>query len=221
MEEQLISAVMSLIIRLCMVALALNVIPAHAQRGEALANGVFLVAKPMLVDSQFRETVVLITELEAGTGPIGVIINRPLDVRLSKLMTGIRIPEQFDRVYGGGPVALTQLFFLVRSHVQPAHSMPVLADVYLSGDRSLLESIMRGDTKASAFHTYVGYAGWAPGQLQVEIASGGWYVLPADADTIFKTDPSKIWPQLVRRAAMQYTDVPNDMPRQLVSLTIR
>ncbi len=222
MAAQLISMpVMRLILRLGMALLALNAVPAHAQQGEALANGVFLVAKPMLVDSHFRETVVLITELDAGGGPIGVIINRPLDIRLSKLVPGIQVPEQFDRVYGGGPVAITQLFFLIRSREQLAHSMPVLADVYLSGDRSLLESIMRGDTKVSAFHAYMGYAGWAPEQLELEIASGGWYVLQADADSIFRTDPSKIWPELMRRAATQYTYIPSDTPRQRVSLTIR
>ncbi len=194
---------------------------AHSQENGTLANGVFLVAKPTMIDPHFRETVVLITELEAGGGPIGVIINRPLDIRLSKLVPGIQVPEQFDRVYGGGPVAITQLFFLIRSREQLAHSMPVLADVYLSGDRSLLESIMRGDTKVSAFHAYMGYAGWAPEQLELEIASGGWYVLQADADSIFRTDPSKIWPELMRRAATQYTYIPSDTPRQRVSLTIR
>jgi putative transcriptional regulator len=198
-----------------------SVTVAHAQQGVSLANGVFLVAKPMLIDSQFRETVVLITELEAGSGPIGVIINRPLDIRLSKLISGIHIPASFDHGYGGGPVALTQLFFLLHSHEQPAHSVPVLADVYLSGDRRLLESVMRGNTKVSAFHAYVGYSGWAPEQLQLEIASGGWYVMQADAETIFRTDSSKIWPELMRRAASQYTAVPNHRSQQLASLSIK
>jgi len=222
MAAQLIfSSVRRWFVRGCVAALLAGTAGAHAQQDIPLANGVFLVAKPALVDPQFRETVVLITELEAGGGPIGVIVNRPLDLRLSKLVPDIRVPKKFDRIYSGGPVALTQLFFLIRSREQPAHSMPVLADVYLSGDRSLLESIMRGDTRVAAFHAYVGYAGWAPGQLQVEIASGGWYVMQADADTVFKTDPSRIWPELMRRAATQYTGAPNDASRQPVSLAIR
>jgi len=194
---------------------------AHAQAGDALANGVFLVAKPGMVDPNFRETVVLITEIEAGSGPIGVIINRPFKTRLSELIPGLHVPPQFDRVFGGGPVGLTQLIFLVRNSEQPPHSLPVLTDVYLSGDRILLESIMKGTLRVAAFRAYVGYAGWTPGQLQVEIAVGGWYVVQADAATIFSADPDKIWPELIRRAATQYTAAPMDEPRQTAALTIK
>jgi len=57
--------------------------------------------------------------------------------------------------------------------------------------------------------------------LQLEIASGGWYVMQADAETIFRTDSSKIWPELMRRAASQYTAIPNHRSQQLASLSIK
>ncbi|HUO44881.1 MAG TPA: YqgE/AlgH family protein [Burkholderiales bacterium] len=191
-----------------------------AQPAPALANGVFLVAKPALTDPHFRETVVLITELEAGGGPVGVIINRPLKARLSEAVPGLRVPPQFDHVFVGGPVGLRQLVFLVRSKEPLPHSLPVLADVYLSGDRTLLENIMRDASRVSAFRAYIGYAGWAPGQLDVEIAAGGWYVVPADAATIFSSDPDKMWPELIHRAATQYTGVPA-AGRQTAALAVR
>jgi len=220
MAARLISRIVRLLLRGgAVAALLAGSAAASAQSGTTLANGMFLVAKPDLIDPHFHETVVLVTELEAGTGPIGVIINRPLKLRLSRIVPDLRVPPQFDAVYGGGPVGLRQLLFLVRSKDPLPRSLPLLADVYLSGDRTLLESVMKSETQVSAFRAYVGYAGWAPGQLQVEIASGSWYVVPADAATVFSTEPDKIWPELVRRAAMQYTVIPPHDPRQTAALT--
>ncbi|HEV2007358.1 MAG TPA: YqgE/AlgH family protein, partial [Burkholderiales bacterium] len=105
-----------------------------------LANGVFLVAKPDLLDPNFRETVVLITEPGVGGGPLGVIVNRPLSARLSEVLPKTRkMPEQFDAIYGGGPVARDRLLFLVRTQQPPERSLRVLVDVYLSDDSALLD----------------------------------------------------------------------------------
>ena len=163
-----------------------------------LANGVFLVAKPDLLDPNFRETVVLITEPGVGGGPLGVIVNRPLGVRLSEVLPKTRkMPEQFDAIYGGGPVARDRLLFLVRTQQPPERSLRVLVDVYLSDDSALLERVERGEV--TAFRAYAGYSGWAPGQLQSEILRGGWHVVQADAEMIFAAEPSTIWAELIRR----------------------
>ena len=178
---------------------------AHAA-DTALANGVFLVAKPDLLDPNFRETVVLITQPEVGGGPIGVIINRPLGARLSEIYPRASgIPVQFDALYSGGPVQRGRVFYILRSTERPEYSLPVLKDVYLSGDRGLLEKIAHGELKVPAFRAYLGYTGWAPRQLQAEIAAGGWYVVEADADTIFSSDPGAIWPELIKRATTRST----------------
>ena len=171
-----------------------------------LANGVFLVAKPDLLDPNFRETVVLITEPVVGGGPLGVTVNRPIAARLSEALPGVGpVPEQLDQIYGGGPVARNQLLFLMRSAQRPERGLQVLADVYLSGDRELLEQIVRGDVKVEAFRVYAGYSGWAPGQLQAEIARGGWYVIQADAEMVFAADASSVWPELIKRIMTRST----------------
>jgi putative transcriptional regulator len=190
-----------LILRTLAAALLLHAVAAYAA-DTTLANGVFLVAKPEMFDPNFRETVVLITQPEVGGGPLGVIVNRPLDARLSEVIPGAtQVPEQFDQIYGGGPVAPNGLLFLVRSSVRPERSLQVLADVYLSGDAGLIERIVRGEVSVPAFRAYAGYSGWAPGQLQAEIMRGGWYVIQADADTVFAVDASTVWPGLIRRIA--------------------
>lgn len=168
-----------------------------------LANGVFLVAKPDFLDSNFRETVVLITEPGVGVGPLGVIVNRPLGARLSEVLPGaLKMPEKFDPIYGGGPVARNRLLFLVRAQQRPERSLRVLDDVYLSDDSALLERVERGEM--AAFRAYAGYSSWAPGQLQNEIMRGGWYVIRADAEMIFADQPADVWPELIRRITAKH-----------------
>ena len=188
-------------------------------QGTALANGVFLVAKPELLDPNFRETVLLITQPEVGGGPLGVILNRPIAAKLSEVIPGaLKVPEQYDQLYVGGPVRRDRVLFLLRSAKRPGHnSLQVLEDVYLSGDRELLESIVRGETNVLAFRAYAGYAGWAPRQLQAEIAHGGWYVIKADADTIFAAEPAAMWPELIKRITTRRTAAPMPQVAQQAS----
>jgi putative transcriptional regulator len=54
--------------------------------------------------------------------------------------------------------------------------------------------------KSGVQRYFLGYSGWAPVQLEVEIARGGWYVLPADPDTVLKMDPAVMWRELLARA---------------------
>lgn len=173
---------------------------------STLANGIFLVAKPDLPDANFRETVILITQPAAGSGPLGVILNRPLAARLSDALPDLgAIPESSNQIYAGGPVARNRILFLVRSREPAARSLRVLDDVYLTGDAQLPAKVARGELRADGYRAYIGYAGWAPRQLQAEIAAGGWYLLPADADTIFAPVAAAVWPAMIKRATTQTT----------------
>lgn len=175
----------------------------HAAEEDPLANGVLLVAKPELADPNFRQSVVLITQPVPGGGPLGVILNRPTEVRLSEAWKESgAVPEQFDFIYAGGPVARNQIIYLVRSDT-PVTGLRVLDDVYLSGDAKLLKNIVAAEVKVKSLRAYSGYAGWAPRQLQSEIAAGGWYMLPADADTIFTADAAALWSNLIQKITLR------------------
>lgn len=183
-----------------LIAVCMGGVRAAGAQDTILANGVFLVAKPELLDPNFRETVVLITLPHVGGGPLGVIVNRPLTARLSQVLPDVgAVPEDYDLVYRGGPVARNQLLFLVRTAQRPEGSLQVLSDVFLSGDGKLLDRIMSGELTVTAFRAYAGHSGWAPGQLQAEILRGGWHVIQADADAIFADDPSTVWETLIKR----------------------
>jgi putative transcriptional regulator len=183
---------------------------AAQEPSPAVANGVFLVAKPAMVDPNFAQTVVLVT-LPPGGGAIGVIVNRALGRKLSELVQEpALIPPDADELYSGGPVARGQLLMLVRTASAPAGSFHVLEDVYLSTDPKVLEDLKTGLLPGARVRFYAGYAGWAPGQLQAEVGRGSWWLLPADAASLFERDPATLWEMLRQRASLQGTrlDVP-------------
>ena len=165
-----------------------------------LANAVFLVAKRHMRDPRFRETVLLVTQPRQG-GPFGVIVNRPLRHRLAEVFPShARLRAAQGVLYLGGPVARDGILFLVRTASPPARAVHVLHNVYLTADVKWVEARLERGGPVQGLRVFAGYAGWAPGQLQSELARGDWYVLPADAATIFEKDPSRIWPDLVERA---------------------
>lgn len=191
-------------LRICLVLVALAG-PAGAAEGEA--NAIFLVASPGLHDPNFRETVVLVTHPREGT-PWGVIINRPLEQRLSEIFAEFEtLKGSKDTLFFGGPVVPDGLVFLVRSPQPPPRAVAVLREVYFVGDVEWIEGLLRRPEPTQGLRVYAGYSGWGPGQLQAEIERGGWHVLPADAATVFEANPLRIWPELIKRATTTRTRV--------------
>jgi putative transcriptional regulator len=189
------SQVLSRAVLALVLAMALPVLAAERE-----ANAIFLIASRDLKDPNFREAVVLVTQPQRG-GPWGVIINRPLNRRLSEVFTDQEsLKGSEDVVFFGGPVEREGLVFVVRSDSPPARAVPLLRDVYFTGDVEWIESQFQRSEPTRGMRVYAGHSGWAPGQLQREITRGGWHIYPADAETVFEKDPSRIWPELIERA---------------------
>lgn len=190
------------ILRILVIFVALAT-PASAAEGDA--NAIFLIASPELRDPNFREAVVLVTHPREGP-PWGVIINRPLEHPLSDVFTDIEtLKGRKDVLFFGGPVAHERLIFLVRTSQPPPRAVEVLREVYFVADIEWVEGLLRRPEPARGLRVYAGYAGWAPGQLQAEIARGGWRVWRADAATVFDADPARVWPELIERSATKRT----------------
>jgi putative transcriptional regulator len=153
------------------------------------ANAILLVAKPDLVDPNFRETVVLVTQAEDGS-TVGVILNRP----------SARKHEQTgETVYFGGPVMREVLVAVFRAQRAPeAAAFHVLKDVYLTMHPANIQPLLA--QHSGNYRLYAGFAGWAPGQLQSEMQRDGWYVLPASAELAFRKDTTGMWEEMVRKA---------------------
>ncbi len=178
---------------------------AEVSAAEMEANSIFLVAKREMRDARFRETVVLVTQPRQG-GPWGVIVNKPLERRLSEIFTDhAPLKKRKDVLFFGGPVMPERLVFLVRATKPPPRSVPVLKDVYFTGDVDWIDERLKRPDPARGLRVYAGYTGWAAGQLQNELERGDWHVVPADAATVFDKVPALIWPELVKRAATKQT----------------
>ena len=176
-----------------------------SQATSELAKGKFLVASRNLEDPNFSETVILLLAYSQD-GALGVVINRPTEVPLSSLLPKVKgLQKRKDFVHLGGPVARTNLLLLAQSNKQPKDSQHVFADLYLIANQATLEQVIDKASAKTKVCAYVGYAGWSAGQLDMEVTRGGWYIVPADAASIFDKVAEDVWPELIRRGEAQWT----------------
>src|SRR5450759_3853649 len=148
-------------------------------------RALFLVAKPGLPDPNFRKSVVLVTQEESGE-TAGVIINRPTNRSLASILPGEQFQRFTEPLFFGGPVMSQGLVAIYRAQKRVGDSMSMLPDVFLALQASTLDELLQRPPQSIRF--YSGLSGWAPGQLQAEIERGDWFVLNADADTLFTRD---------------------------------
>ena len=172
---------------------------------EELAKGKFLVASRKLQDPNFKETVVLLIDYGMD-GAMGLVINRPSAVKLATVFPDIKeLKQRKDTIYVGGPVEVNKMLLLIRSPQMPEGATVVTPGVYISSSWKVLESLMKKKAaKEERFRLFAGYAGWAPSQLDFERTRGDWYVLKADAETVFSQNPSELWPELIRRVTVKW-----------------
>ena len=176
------------------------------QTDKGLSKGKFLVAKQDMTDPRFSETVILLIEY-GSRGAMGLMINRPTEVRLSTLLPDIKgLKRRDDIVYIGGPVNENQVFLLIRSRTAPKDSLHIFEDIYANASLSELQQLIEGAKTDDKFHAYAGYAGWAPGQLDMEVSRGDWHVLQADSRSVFEKKTSDIWPELIRKVSAQWVE---------------
>jgi putative transcriptional regulator len=178
---------------------------------SALAPGL-LVAAPALTDPNFAGSLVLMAEHHAE-GALGFVVNRTAPLSVAELLGGVDVTlrgaaEEAGRAEGpvlvGGPVQPERLWILFRPEpgreLADGEMVKVGEDLALGGSRELLESLVRHP--GAAFVLLLGYAGWAPMQLEKEIASGAWVPMPLTSDLVFDVPLEKRWETAVRRLGL-------------------
>jgi putative transcriptional regulator len=162
-------------------------------------TAILLVAQDDLTDPDFADSIVLVMN-NLGAGPVGFILNRPTRIAVSELASQLfpnlkRLPPPTAKVYFGGPVVEGgAVWFLFRAATPPEHAIRAFDGIYVSGDRDLLRRLLSRDKPMEGLRVYVGQSGWAPGQLQAEIAHGDWKLKRADAEAIFNGKSDHPWP---------------------------
>jgi putative transcriptional regulator len=177
------------------VALAASAFAQDAGKERSL----LLIAAEGMGDPRFAESVVLVTRHGRSQATIGVIVNRPLDVRLSQVFPEFARASE-HRLHYGGPVAQGQIVYLVRGEREPADALRLAPQLFISSDGASLRRMLENPPPTDSLRVFDGYSGWAPGQLEREIDIGGWHLLPVDVDIIFREPADRLWETLLRRA---------------------
>lgn len=165
-------------------------------------QGYFLISTPRMPDPRFQERLVYLCA-HSEEGAMGLIVNQPtLDISFADILRSADIPvpeSTLPPVYLGGPVEMNTAFLLYSSDYTTGNQMIVSPTVSLSSDPQILKDISR-QKGPEHFIFAIGYAGWAPGQLENELSVNGWLTLPAEDEVLFRTPDELKW----KRAAKMY-----------------
>jgi putative transcriptional regulator len=172
-----------------------------------LLPGTFLISSLGLdEDPNFGRTVVLVLQHSAEDGTCGLVVNRPLGDRaefysseqLQNLTQGLSLEEgrAESLFFQGGPVQPGYLLYMHRIHElgDEQRGTQVCSDLYVGGDLDAIRAHPGvADPTQPLLRFYLGYAGWAAGQLEAEIAVDSWILAAAEPELVFSRHPESVW----------------------------
>jgi len=177
-------------------------------------NNQFLIAMPMLMDPNFFRTVIYICE-HNESGAIGIIVNRPLTVTLSDVLSQMNITSNSMNVNGmpvlfGGPIH-QERGFVIHQPVGSWRSSVVTADnIAVTTSQDILEAIS-AEKGPEDYIISLGYSGWQPGQLEVEVANNYWLCCPVNADILFHVAFANRWAAAAALLGVDVNKLSNDV----------
>jgi putative transcriptional regulator len=167
----------------------------YRMAGDYLTNQ-FLIAMPAMTDANFAQTVTFIWEHDAE-GASGIIINRPLQMRLADVFEQLKMPTPpgvigHQNVLQGGPVQTDRGFVLHEVGGQWEHTRQISSRIQITTSPDILNAMARGSGPQTAI-VALGYAGWGAGQLESELAQNAWLTVPCDERILFDTPYEQRW----------------------------
>jgi putative transcriptional regulator len=184
-----------------------------AGAGHGFLDGQMLIATPTMQDERFARTVIYMCA-HSAEGAMGIVVNQPAPhISFADLLVKLDVIPAADRirlpsraaltVLRGGPVETERGFVLHSSDFFIENStLPIDDGICLTATLDILKAIARGDGPASAVLA-LGYAGWAPGQLENELQHNGWLHCAADRDLIFGSDVEAKYERALKKIGIQ------------------
>jgi len=164
--------------------------------------GILLIADPFLKDPNFLRTVVFLCE-HKEEGSFGFVLNRKFENTLDELIPdveGFKLP-----VFYGGPVQMDTIHFLHQYPTDIPGGEEVMKGIYWGGDfTKAVEMIKSGTMDFQKIRFYIGYSGWANGQLGEELKEKSWLTVKANRKLIFQTSAEEIWKESLRHLGGDY-----------------
>jgi len=164
-------------------------------------RGQLLIASPVIVDPNFRRTVVLIAE-HGDEGAMGVVLNRPSDALVQDAASPLEVlVESGSQIFSGGPVEPAAVVVLAEFDDPAEAATIVVGDVGFM--RSDADPVDAGDRMRRA-RVFAGYAGWGGGQLEAELEGDAWILEPATPELVFAEDVDGLWSEVLRRKGGEF-----------------
>ncbi len=160
------------------------------------AKGDLLISEPFLPDPNFERSVILLCEHNAE-GSLGFVLNKPTDLKLQDALDEV---SDFDKtLYTGGPVQRDTLHFIHKSAVLADRAEHLGNGIYWGGDfEKLLTMMNTRQISPEELKFFVGYSGWAAGQLEAELKQNSWIVCKAASEQqVFRMSPDMLWRQIL------------------------
>lgn len=170
----------------------------------------FLISMPGMMDPVFSRCLMYICE-HHDQGALGLVVNRPIAMNLASMLGEIGIDssgESFEKVpvYFGGPVEMERGFVLHMPVGQWQSTIAVSESMGLTTSRDILQSIGQGEGPHQAL-VALGYAGWAPGQLEHELSQNAWLSTKASSEILFEVPPEERLPAALKMLGINWANL--------------
>ncbi len=178
--------------------------------GRGYLDGQMLIAMPTMRDERFARSLIYVCA-HSSDGAMGIVVNQPAaNIKFPDLLVQLDVIPSTDiiqlprkagtvKVLKGGPVETGRGFVLHSEDFFIENStLPIDKGVCLTATLDILKAIAQGEGPQSAVLA-LGYAGWAPGQLESEIQENGWLNCDADPELIFGADTEVKYEKAMRK----------------------
>jgi len=177
-------------------------------------TGQLLVAMPQMMDPRFARSVVYVCAHSGDEGAMGLVVNKVLpSVTMDELLSHLKLePGQLNRarpVHFGGPVEPGRGFVLHSLDYREDATLSIGDEFAVTATLDILRAIGKGAGPRQNLLA-LGYAGWAPGQLDAELQANGWLCVAADADLVFDDDIDTKWQRAIAKIGIDLTALSSD-----------
>ena len=178
------------------------------EKDKEIKAGQLLLSEPFMFDENFKRTVVLVCEHNEESGTVGLILNKPVNLRLNDVVEGF--PPFKGKVFLGGPVGTDTLQFLHSLGDKIEDSLQITKGLYWGGNFEQMKLMMStGEIQPDEIRFYLGYSGWSPNQLMEEIKVNSWIISPAKKGHIFQSDFNQLWREVMLGMGGVYSTMAN------------
>lgn len=167
------------------------------EKDKKIQPGTLLLSEPFMFDDNFRRTVVLICEHNEENGTVGLILNKPVNLRMNDVVEDF--PAFKTKIFLGGPVGTDTMQFLHSLGDEIEGSIKLSDHLYWGGNFEQLKTLIsQGKISTGDVRFYLGYSGWGFEQLNDELKQNSWILAKANYRHIFQSDFNHLWRNIMK-----------------------